>query len=1212
MKMFEKEPKLNPPSDANQNNPNNAKQSPLLKKVRQLLTCTLSGEIFHKPVYISCGHVFNKISLETALSNKDACPKCSKKNVWSTMKEDCNLAKISGLVSKNIDNETLITELSEYLQDIVLMQLYLFPAINKCGHTLEKARIPRDGNAPAPDNVKECPNCRAKINQDSALPNYLMIALVGFMLNENPNLVKEQPGDTYLPSSSLLELYIHGYQAVISQLALFPHAINKFFKVNGESSPMGVQQFIIKKQQVEFLVELLKLPLFNNGSEHYVSDGNNSSLLTLAAAESGNAMFDYILKLPHLDVNHKNIRGESALFIAAARGDLIKVKALLTKPQLDLVAKDKLGNTAQQVARDAGHKEIAILLDPLAAQLRGLVQKPDFTNIIKILGAAKDNQQELENSINLLLNCLSAEENELVVFLNKLFDEIVKAKVFDANTLDKIILIILKKNNSLVNKPFLPEAVPPLHYALLRNDQGLLVCRLIQLQNINVNIAAVCVKYNAEMTPLALAVAGNWTTHVLQILCDAGADPNKDMSNTIQRAIKRKNLEQIKVLLPFVKGQALYDAWECSKAYGNRDTTQIFEQPLVRLRIYIQCGNYQQAAQELFNTYVELPQVYEEFTQKILQFLPANISREELAERLGRALIPLALKRNNKKLCIEYLSLAPKLVNEIVTEDGKTILHVIIAENDEATLEQLLKMEGLEINKPISNPVRFGHLSTAVHLACYQGVKVSILEKLLVQHATPHSKNAADETPLIIATENGDANKVVALLALPDTPDLQRAFDIAHQNSQDKEFLAIFTSNTYKMRMYLQEKNYKKIAELLMKNYLSNKQDVTLIWQFLSQFLPLNDKSVLMHRAIAIELLTLAGQTHRDILLDVLSKFPELVNKPLVDGKTLLHLVVEKNDIAQTTLLLNVEGVESNIQVNRAEHPTNGFTPLHFACDMKADETQNATEIRSLIVEELLKRNPDVEKTNAMGETALYIAARSGNVSAFIRLLNVPRINIAVRVAGKSLAVIARENDHMSIVILLRYFEITQNLLHKNIITLADLQLPEGIEIQRINQYFPALFSNFSQLLAKRTKFILEYCSQDAKASGVRINFPASFFLKQNRDANIKQLMEICPASQDLFVLQESVFLSFEFFLRTILNKDQKLECIAWAKNHIFFCNQFENPKKVAQSSPGLFKSIMSAFDSDSEIKKKLDAMYETIKNQPDSPVVKSAALPKK
>jgi ankyrin repeat protein len=1188
-----------------QSPPHQKKQTPFLKKVRQLLTCTLSGENFNKPVYISCGHVFNKISLETVLSNKDACPKCNTKNVWSTMKEDYDLAKISGLAKEDIEDETIITALVDHLQDIVLMQLYLFPAINNCGHTLEKSVIPVDEKFPTPDNVKECPQCKVKINKKSALPNYLMIALLGFLLNEKPELIKEQPKDCYLHSSQLLGLYEKGYKAVINQLAIFPHAINRLFSMKGEASPIGVQQFIIKTQQIEFLEALLKIPLFNNGSEHYVCDGINSSLLTLATAEPSNILFDYILALAHVDVNHKNIRGESALFIAAARGDTYKVKALIALHHIDLIAKDKLGITAQQIAIEKGHRVVAELLDPAAAQMRELVQKSDFVNIVKKITSSQDTQQIFENSISSLVKCLPAEENMLLAFLNRLFDEIIKAKTIDQKNFDNMLLFLLKLKNELINKPFL-AGTAPLNYALLRNDQSLLFSRLLPLRDINVNLAMLCAKYNAAMTPLALAVEEGWVPHTLQMLCEAGAEPN----NAMQRAIKKRNIEQVKILLPFVKGQTLYDAWQCSKAYGNPEITKLFEQPLIRFRMYLQCANYKQAAQDLLVIHDDYPQLYLEFSNNIAQFLSNGISRDKLMFLLGKELIPLAWKRNNKKLLMEYLARMPNIVNDVITEDGKTILHVVVEENDEDTLEKLFAINELVINKPIANPGRFADQSTAVHLACYQGVNGRVLEKLIKRGASAHASNAAGETALLIAAENGSAGKVLFLLAQPEVTLLRNAYDIAQQNPSNKEFMAIFTDRNYKLRMYLQEKNYKKIAELLLEIYAIEQQGVEKMWQYFAQFMLLNERSILIHQAVAIELLHLAWlNNNRAILLAVLKKFPELVNRPLIDSKTILHLTVEKNDVAMTSLILHTEGVEVNVSVNKVGHSENGCTALHFACAKKENEPKEEEEIRSLITEELLNRKADPEIKNAKGETALYVSARSGNVKTFIRLLNRPEIDIGVSVGGKSIPVIARENNHLNIAIIFKYFEITRNLLNKNNVVLVDLQLPESMDVDKIHANFPVLFTAYSPAIIKRTKFILKFCSQDAKSSDIKINFTVSFFLKQDRENNLKQLISMFPASQDLFVLQASVFASFEFFLRTLLTKAAKLEYIEWAKKQDFFCNQYENPKNVPESSPDFFKSIKNLFGTNSVIKDKLEAMYETIRQQTEAlkpPVAKA------
>ena len=413
------------------------------------------------------------------------------------------------------------------------------------------------------------------------------------------------------------------------------------------------------------------------------------------------------------------------------------------------------------------------------------------------------------------------------------------------------------------------------------------------------------------------------------------------------------------------------------------------------------------------------------------------------------------------------------------------------------------------------------------------------------------------------------------------------------------------------MRMYLQEKDYKKIAAILIEVYESDKESVEKMWQYLGQFIPFSDSAILIYQAIAIELLSLVWQkNYRALLLDIIKKYPELLNKPLIDGKTLIHLIADTGNLELTKEFLKVEGVDVNTKVNKQDHPDYGCTPLHFACLMKAGASQLEEQNRKLIVDELLQRKANAELKNAKGETALYVAADSGNLSTCIRLLNIPGINTAVIVNGKSISAIAREHDHRGIVLLLNHFEITRSLLSKDKFTLTDLQLPENINVQKITATFPGLFSSCLVERVTRTKYIMEFCSQDAKAQGIKINFSVAFYHQHHRDINIKQLVSMFPAPQDLHVLQALVFSSFENFLRTLPTKGQKIDYISWAKSHDFFCQKYDDPKQVAQSSPTLFKSIVNYFGPDSVIKQQLDALHEAVKRQPEAVTAKSPAAP--
>ncbi len=702
-----------------------SKKNALLYKMRKLLTCQLSGEIFKKPVYISCGHVFNSISLDTALSRKDACPKCNTRNVWSSKREDFLLGKICELVAKDIGHEELIAELTEYLSDIVLFNPYLFPVINTCGHTFEKQQI---------SQFKDCPNCHAQFNIQQ--PNYLIMILVGLLLQEKPELLSTQNKDNYIPAHSPLGKLDRPVNVVLKELISFPYIINRTIPVAGEANSLSVQQMVIKRQEVECLQLLLNIPLFHNGSEHYIFDVSGNTLLTLAAAEKMHSAFDYLLNQPFCNINERNKYGDTPLIIAAANNDEYKVLRLLSDPNIDVNAKDKMGNSAEQIAKDKGLHRIARLLNPQVIQLAKNIKSSDFTAITQFFRTLiEQSSSQLEEYIEFLVINMPVELDSLMHFISDLLQEIQK----NLNTnmqivvLRKLILALLKNNSDLINKPII-NGLSPFHYACLINS------------------------------------------------------------------------------------------------------------------------------------------------------------------------------------------------------------------NESAVID----------------------------------AKIKILDMLLLRCSNPNSTNSADET-------------------------------------------------------------------------------------------------------------------------------------------------------------------------------------------------------------------------------ALVIAGRCGNEAAFIKLLNLKNINADTLIGGKNLADIARDNDQSNIAFIYNQYVCARNLLAKDKISIQDLKLPPNINLNFIVKNFPKLFEGHSQAKVYNISFILEHCSQNPSLVDRQIDFSPKFFDKINREYNVKKLMEMFPQSHDLFELQQAVAKSFLSYVTALPTKEAKLEWITWAKNNPLFCNNYADPKKMAEASPGFFKRFASVFSNDSAIKIQLDQLYETIRQQPDA-----------
>jgi hypothetical protein len=83
-----------------------------------------------------------------------------------------------------------------------------------------------------------------------------------------------------------------------------------------------------------------------------------------------------IVSIPGIDVNQKRTNGESALFIAARKGDIEKVKLLIAILDIDLEARRENDNkTAAQIAEYYGPHEIAKLIEEQETKQRKALEE---------------------------------------------------------------------------------------------------------------------------------------------------------------------------------------------------------------------------------------------------------------------------------------------------------------------------------------------------------------------------------------------------------------------------------------------------------------------------------------------------------------------------------------------------------------------------------------------------------------------------------------------------------------------------------------------------------------------------------------------------------------------------------------------------------------------------------------------------------------------
>jgi ankyrin repeat protein len=147
-----------------------------------------------------------------------------------------------------------------------------------------------------------------------------------------------------------------------------------------------------------------------------------------------------------------------------------------------------------------------------------------------------------------------------------------------------------------------------------------------------------------------------------------------------------------------------------------------------------------------------------------------------------------------------------------------------------------------------------------------------------------------------------------------------------------------------------------------------------------------------------------AAKLGRESLLKVLLADKKVSPNSIIDGLSPLLLAVKGGHVECARFLLDFRG---DILVR---DPANGSTPLHLAC-----ESQNV-ELVTLLLQRMKSVSIELDEEDEDGETALFIAARLGNLSIAKLLIDGGADLNASDLDGVTVLMTAARNGHKEVV----------------------------------------------------------------------------------------------------------------------------------------------------------------------------------------------------
>lgn len=381
-----------------------------LKKLKKEFICPVTRESFVRPVSLPCGHNIEEDALRAWLSNNSTCP-C------------CRAAIPAAITTTLAVNHTLQAVMAFFYdtQPAIFFSNYSVAQLIKEGETEKVIEIltarPKKINSRLIEGNTALHLAVQEGNFD------LVRALIeNFKESIDINARIECPGQS---ADGRTPMYVAAREKKAS-VAIVEYLIKKGAdpSISSKQGLTPLMTAVLNKKYDRVVALIHSGKDLNINLTVTIKDHDEGKTALIFAIEHCDVQtFSKVLSVKEIDVNVKNAKAESALFVAASRGDVEKVKMLLTMPGVDIEAKRVPGDgkTAMQIAQENRHAHVVALFacyDFIDRLLQGktIQEKMKLDYLVQL-------DQE---SLNSIFQCLISQGHEkknveqMASFINRL------------------------------------------------------------------------------------------------------------------------------------------------------------------------------------------------------------------------------------------------------------------------------------------------------------------------------------------------------------------------------------------------------------------------------------------------------------------------------------------------------------------------------------------------------------------------------------------------------------------------------------------------------------------------------------------------------------------------------------------------------------------------------------------------------------------------
>ena len=639
--------------------------------------------------------------------------------------------------------------------------------------------------------------------------------------------------------------------------------------------------------------------------------------------------------------NEKTIHGETALHLAAENGHLEIVKHLYLKGAKIDIATENQNKTPLELALLNRHSEVTKILIEYSV-LENYLQETIFS-ILKI--AIETLQVDIVKCLleKKTLNykpLMNQDETYLHYIVTNCQDE-------DERSLNMIEFLGEHFGKNFINQQRKTDSFTALHLAVLMN-------KLNMIKSLTEIDASVNLTDESKITPLNIAVA-NENFKIVGCLLNHGAINTCVPADEVEKiplmvAIMNDNPHMVKVLLAY---KAKVDFVAKLKNNGGLVSPLTLAMKCKKAN-HMAIINYliEHKADLNFPTALNRTALHQAVIWECEDVLPnliQNGGNINAKDKNGKTPLHLALERN-------HLNFAKKLINlgaDVNAKDSQnwTPMHIACQNGNLEIVKLLFEKKAIvdcqqnSKKTPLHLASRNGHLelvkfllqfttsvndrtvhgSTALHMAVEKG-HLEIVKLLLSKGAMTDVKTDQEGiTPFMLAIGNKQI-EVIKLFMEQNIMKKKTMFDM-FQNAQSKFQLDMF----------------KLLPECGMPFKVLDFSDYSLIHHIITNGLD-NDSNCLE-------------------MIQILLKNCDTINAKDANGKTLLHLALEKSKLKFATKLINLK-----IDVNAVDNQK--WTPMHLACQSGFLK----------IVKLLFVNKATIDCQQLSKKTPLHLASRNGHL----------------------------------------------------------------------------------------------------------------------------------------------------------------------------------------------------------------------------------------